>query len=73
MIATDIIHWATSTEWGTILVLTFSVVGALDALLYALLQLSNRLWPKVTWDDNAYQIIHNVVVKLSSIFKKKDS
>jgi amino acid transporter len=63
----NLIHWVTSNDWGSILVLALAVLGALDALLLAVLALSNKLWPDVKWDDNAITFLHQW---LSKIVKK---
>ena len=60
----NLIHWATATNWGEILVLAFAVLGALDAFLLALLALSNKIWPKVTWDDNVITFVRGWLSKI---------
>jgi hypothetical protein len=63
-----IIQWAAAGDWGAIIVLALAVLGTLDAFLLALLALSNKLWPNVTWDDNIITFVHQL---LSKIGKKK--
>ena len=62
-IVMNVIHWATSANWGEIILLAFAVLGALDAFLLALLALSNKLWPEVTWDDNIVTLLHGWLSK----------
>ena len=60
-----IIHWATSTDWGTLIVAILAMLGALDLFLLALLKVSNLLWPSVTWDDNIVTMIHSWLSKIT--------
>lgn len=63
-IVMNVIHWATSTDWGAVILLAVAVLGTLDAFLLALLALSNKLWPEVKWDDNVITFIHGWLSKL---------
>lgn len=60
----NLFKWATSNDWGTVLVAAFAALGALDAFLFALLKLSNLLFPSVTWDDNLFALLHSWISKI---------
>lgn len=38
-----------------------AIIGAVDGLFYAVTKIT-----KTTWDDNAYTMFHNIVVKFFS-------
>lgn len=65
-----VIQWATSTDWGTLILAILAMFGALDLFLLAALKVSNLLWPSVTWDDNIVTLIHGWISKITGLLGK---